>query len=891
MADGPAVHIQFDSGQQHQLVAIEAVLSLFRGQDLASTASSMASMAGNILTQHGLANDLSLAGEEIGSNLLRVQDANEIPGHLRGGLADGAPSTLDFTIEMETGTGKTYVYLRTIFELFRTYGWTKFVIVVPSIAIREGVESSLRLLRDHIAELYDGVHYDAWVYDSRSPARLRNFAQANYPQIMVINIDSFNRPDTNLIFRTQDSMMGEAPIEYLRSTAPVVILDEPQNMESEKSRAAIADLNPLFSLRYSATHLNAYHQIYRLTPVAAYNAGLVKQIEVWSVQEEENTNRPYVRLKAVKAGRRSISAQVEVDVGVDGNLRRKAVTVSVEKNRDLREVSGRDLYEGYVVSEVRSDAVEFENGVVVKEGEEIGPDRDLIQRVQIRTAIAQHLDRELELKGRVGSGQIEPLKVLSLFFIDAVDNYWPADGKFRLWFEEEYGKLAGQPKYAGLSLPPAKEVHGGYFARDRSGAAKDTRGEGVADAEAYELIMRDKERLLSLEEPLRFIFSHSALREGWDNPNIFVITTLNEGRGEIRKRQEIGRGLRLPVMENGLRYAGREVAKLSVVANESYDEFASQLQREIEEETGTEFDRRGIKNGRARRTIELRSDYEEDQAFRDLWELISRRTSYRVAYDTEELIERSVAALKALPSVEATRVRALRSAIDIDAETGVSGRLTGEKAPTAIEARYRMPDLLAHLSESLPVGRSTLAQILVRSERLDQAHTNPQQFIDQVHEAVRDAHADLMVEGIEYEALPEGDGSRFDPGLFAEREATGYVDNLVKVKKGIYTDVAVDSDLERRIAEDLDVREDVELLVKLPGWFEVETPIGSYNPDWAIVKSAVDGGAPIVLVRESKPTRDLHDLRPDERLKVEFGKRHFEAIGADFAVIDDASQV
>ena len=892
MADSPAVHIRFDADQEHQRAAIAAVLDLFRGQETAATASLLSTTGSTVFNEHGLANALSLPAAEVGANLLRVQEANQIPEHLRGELsADGSPSSVDFTIEMETGTGKTYAYLRTVFELFRTYGWTKFVIVVPSIAIREGVESSLRLLKPHFAELYDGVHYDAWVYDSKVPSRLRGFAQANYPQIMAINIDAFNRPESNLIFRPQDSMMGQAPIELLRAAAPVVILDEPQNMESPRAKAALADLGPLFCLRYSATHLHSYHQVYRLTPVDAYNAGLVKQIEVWSILEDENANRPYLRLKEVKAGRRSIAARIELDVGTGPDVRRKVVSATVTKDRDLRVVSGRDIYEGYVVAEIRSDAVDFENGVTLRLGEEVGPDRDLLQRVQIRTAITQHLDQELELRGRAESGQIEPIKVLSLFFIDRVDNYWPADGKFRLWFEEEYRKLSTQPRYAPLSPPPVEEVHGGYFARDRSGAAKDTRGVGAADAEAYELIMRDKERLLSLEEPLRFIFSHSALREGWDNPNIFVITTLNEGRGEIRKRQEIGRGLRLPVMADGLRCLDRQVAKLSVIANESYDEFASQLQREIEEETGTEFDRGRIKRGRERRTLAVRAGYEADPAFRRIWDVVGRRTRYQVAYDSEELIATAVARLQGLPAIEAGRIRATHSAIDIAKDRGVSGKLIGEKAPTAVEAEYAVPDLLSHLAEALPVSRSTLARVLVESDRLEGASVNPAQFVDQVYEAVMGALGELMVAGIRYEPRAGDDEARYDPRLFAEREVTSYLGNLVPAKKSIYSEVAVDSDLERQIALALDLRQDVVLFVKLPTWFEVETPVGSYRPDWAILKRGEEGGETRLLVRESKPTRNLQDLRPEERLKVQFGRRHFEAIGADFDVIDDPSQI
>ena len=886
------VKIQFDADQPHQAAAIEAVLGLFRGQPLAASPLDLFGLGGGVINEFGLRNDLSLAERQIGANLERIQEDNAIPPAARGELDEGgAPASLDFSVEMETGTGKTYVYLRTIFELNRLYGFTKFVIVVPSVAIREGVEASIRLLADHFAELYDGVHYDSWVYDSKAPSRLRSFAQANYLQLMIINIDSFNRPDVNLIFRPQDQMMGEAPIEFLRAAAPIAILDEPQNMESEIAKAALADLHPLFTLRYSATHLHSYHQVYRLTPAAAYNLGLVKQIEVWSVLEDENANRPYVRLKQVKAGKRSISAQIELDVAAPGGVRRKTVSFAMDKQRDLREVAGRDVYDGYAIAEIRTGEVEFENGTTVAEGQAIGADRDHVQRVQIRTAVAQHLDRELEMRRRVSSGEIAPLKVLSLFFIDRVDNYWPADGKFRVWFEEEYERLAAMPKYAELDLPAADSVHGGYFARDRSGEARDTRGGSLADAEAYELIMRDKQRLLSIAEPLRFIFSHSALREGWDNPNIFVITTLNEGRGELRKRQEIGRGLRLPVMDNGLRCLDPSVATLSVVANESYVEFASELQREIEDETGTQFERGNIKEGRSRRRIELRRGYDADPSFLQLWDRISARTRYRVEYDTAALVAAAVERLSSQPKLDPSFVRATHAAVEMDEATGVSGAVIGEKAPVRISDSFPIPDLLSHLSTLLPVSRDTISKVLKASGRLQEAAINPQQFIDQARDSIEGALAEQMVAGIEYtQRRGEGESS-YDPGLFSAAELTGYEENLVPVRKSIYTDVVVDSDLEREIAKALDDREDVVFFIKLPGWFVVETPIGSYNPDWAVVKSGEDGGENVCLVRESKPSRDLNVLRPEERLKIRFGEKHFAAVGVEFDVIDDPSQI
>lgn len=886
------IEIKFDADQEYQHDAMRAVIDLFKGQPLAATQFEIdgSHHAETLFTELGVGNALRVSPEQILANLDEIQDRHDIPESLRGRASDGGLCSMDFSIEMETGTGKTYVYLRTAIELHRIYGLAKFVIIVPSVAIREGVQANLRLLKQHFADLYDGIQYDSYVYDSTKPGRMRQFAQANHLQILIMNIDAFNK-DANKIHQVQDQMMGRAPIEFLRASNPVVLVDEPQNMESETAKRALASLNPLAALRYSATHRNHYHCLYRLTPVDAYTLGLVKRIEVWSVEEDANGNRPHIKVVKVDANTRGVTAQLEVETQTPDGAKSKKQKVSPLS--DLQQVTGRATYDGYVVEEINAQeqTVQFANGVTLRVGDTYGPDKDALQRLQVATAIAQHLDRELDIQRRVNSDQMSPMKVLSLFFIDKVANYWPTDGKIRRWFEEEYTKAAALPKYASLNLPPVEAVHDGYFATDTKGNAKNTSGVSKDDDRAYELIMRSKERLLSTHEPLRFIFSHSALREGWDNPNVFVITTLNETRSEVKKRQEIGRGLRLPVTEDGTRCTDPQVARLAIVANENYEDFASALQKEIEQDTGVTFRRENIGRG-GPKTIAVRKGYQVDPDFVALWERIKHRTRYSVTFSTDDLITKAAAVLAEKPSIAGAYIRAKKSEV-VMSDEGIRGSLVAEKAPVAAQNSYPIPDLLGHLTRHLPVSRATIAKILVQSGRLGDATTNPQQFLDYAQAAIDQTLANLLVEGITYDKIGEGDNAVYEMHLFEERPLRSYVDNLVALanNKSVYQEVPYDSAPEKDVALALDRRDDIKFFLKLPGWFKVDTPIGGYNPDWAIVKTDADGTDRMYLIRESKPHRDPARLRPDERLKVLFGKRHFEALSVGYDIITEASQV
>ena len=590
--------LKFQSDLHYQQQAIHSVVSLFRGQAVKQSNFTVfyGEDAGMIQTDLGIGNRLDLSTNEILKNVQEVQIQN---GLARSESLDG----MNFTVEMETGTGKTYVYLRTIYELNKQYGFSKFVIVVPSVAIREGVYKSLQITSDHFKDLYDRQPLEYFVYDSDKLDQVRNFATATTIEVMIINIDAFRKsfddPDkedkANVIHRPNDRLNGYRPIEFIQQTNPILIIDEPQSVDrTPKSKEAISSLKPLCTLRYSATHVDKYNMIYRLDAVDAYNEKLVKKIEVMSVRSEQSFNLPYIKVVEVKAGK----AKVELDVESKGKVKR--TTKNVKYGDDLFDISGeRELYRHFIVEQIDwtegNESIEI-NGHFLRVGDSIGEiDDDEIKRYQIRKTIEEHLDKELRFNHR-------GIKVLSLFFIDKVANYRDYDkeghavqGKYAIMFEEEYKKLVQKPKYRTLFEDidvdmEIEKIHNGYFAQDKKGKIKDTKGNTQADTDVYSLIMKEKERLLSLDEPLRFIFSHSALREGWDNPNVFQICTLKDSGGTyVSRRQEIGRGLRLAVNQDGERVSDYNVNTLTVMANESYEEFVDNLQKEMEEQTGVTF--------------------------------------------------------------------------------------------------------------------------------------------------------------------------------------------------------------------------------------------------------------------------------------------------------------
>ncbi|OFZ68889.1 MAG: DEAD/DEAH box helicase [Betaproteobacteria bacterium RBG_16_56_24] len=902
--------IKFDSNQQYQRDAMDAVLGLFNGQPLSSGAfefalSDVGSLAG--LTELGFGNQFALDEAALLRNLQTVQQANKLP-------ASDALDGMNFSVEMETGTGKTYVYLRSIFELHQRYGFSKFIIVVPSVAIREGVITSLRLMKEHFQALFGNVAFDSWVYDSKQYSKLRQFAQSSTLQILVMNIQAFVSQASNVIHQDKDQLSGRKPIEFVQAAQPIVVLDEPQNMESPQAKNAIASLNPLCTLRYSATHRNRYNLVYKLDPVQAYDLKLVKRIEVSSVLGDPDFNQPYIQVQSISATKTKVTAKLLIDVNEKAGPQRKSISISAGGVDLLDKSNQRGNYAGYIVDEIRRPSpqsspgggggnrlfpsggkadmfpaadgyVSFTNGLMLNVGQTHGGRGDDVMRVQIRETVREHFDKELRIKKLLPNiaGADARLKVLSLFFIDRVANYAAEDGKIRHWFIEAYKELAVLPKYRDLSPLPVDKVHNGYFAALK-GIAKDTRGDTAADDDAYALIMQDKERLLSPDEPLRFIFSHSALREGWDNPNVFQICTLNETKSEIKKRQEIGRGLRLPVLESGERCFDASINRLTVIANEHYDEFAAKLQTEIEDECGVKFAGR-IVNKKEARTVKLKQGWRLNADFKELWNRIKYKTRYAVEYKTPDLVDRAAKNLAARNKIAPSRISVQKSGIVMSSD-GVDTQLLGiREAETRDYHSINVPDMLGYMQAKTELTRKTITEILIRSGRLNEVQNNPQQFLEQAQQAIEAELHNLMIDGIKYERI---NGQEYEMLLFEAQEITGALTSMIEVDNSIYDAVLFESEVERAFAEAMSTREDIKLFIKLPGWFKIETPIGTYNPDWAIVKQ---DDAKVYLVRETKSTKDQLKLRGSEWAKIQCGKAHFDTLKVGFAHVTSANDV
>lgn len=877
--------LSFESNLSYQQEAIQSVVGLFEGQNIEDSSCSY-NLAGALNMIDGIANKLVLTEEQVLRNLQDVQEQNELP---KSQTLEG----MHFSVEMETGTGKTYVYLRTIYELNRKYGFKKYVIVVPSIAIREGVLKNLQITHEHFQTLYDNTPTRYYVYDSSHISKLRGFATGDNIEILVINIDAFAK-DENIINKPNDRLNGQKPIRFIQSVNPIVIVDEPQNMESEKRIAAIQNLNPLCTLRYSATHRNRYNLVYSLNPVKAYDLGLVKQIEVDSVMEENSLNGAFIALESITPQKTRVTAKLTIDQNTKDGVKQK--TVTIRTGDDLYNLSNeREIYRnGYIVEEIDASngCVVFSSGETLYVGEKHDDQSDEVMRFQMRRTIEEHLRKELRLN-KLG------VKVLSLFFIDRVANYRSYDekgnvlyGKFAQWFEEIYNELIQQPIFQSLNKYSIEQIHNGYFSQDKKGHIKDTNGETQADNDTYNLIMKDKETLLDMNNPLRFIFSHTALREGWDNPNVFQICTLNETKSEIKKRQEIGRGLRLAVNQEGIRVRDRSINRLTVVANESYNDFAKALQTELQEDCGVDFTGR-IKPKRDRVTVHYRKGFEADPAFLEVWEKLKGKTTYRVKYDTAVLIQNAAKAIKEMPVINAPSVRSVKNEVILSDE-GVSANYKGDKLSKA-KSDYIIPDYLNYIQNSTELTRSTIYEILNRSGRLQDIAVNPQLFMDYAVSAIRRVLYDLMIDGIEYRRIS---GAEYEMRLFKDSDLEIYLNDFTfKVNqsdKTIYENyIPLDSTVESRFAQDCENSDQIKLYFKLPEWFKIPTPIGSYNPDWAVV---FEDDKRIYFVAETKdtgtPTIDLNKLHPSEKQKIKCGIANFRIIdGIEYRVVKKVSDL
>ena len=859
--------LQFDPNQSFQLDAIKSIVDLFEGQPLNQSELDFTFSDTSLqFSETGVGNRIVLNDEQILKNLQSVQRQNEI--ELISDKLDG----MHFSIEMETGTGKTYVYLRTIYELNKNYGFKKFVIVVPSVAIREGVIKNLQITNEHFQNLYDKTPVNFEVYDSRKVSNLRGFATNNNIQILVINIDSFAK-DENIINKPNDKLTGKKPIEFIQYTNPIVIVDEPQNMETLIRKKAIENLNYCCTLRYSATHTNFYNLVYSLNPVQAYDLGLVKHIEVDSVVSENDFNDAFISLERVSSTATQTSARIRIIQNTNKGVIKKAVSVKV--GDDLYKLSNnREIYKnGYIINEidVSNECISLSNGDDIFVGESRGGITDEIMKFQIEKTIEEHFKKEriLQKKG---------IKVLSLFFIDRVANYRRYDelgnllkGKFAVWFEEIFNKYSEKIAYKDLIPFPINEVHNGYFAQDKKGHFKDSQkaAKSQDDIDTFKLIMKEKEKLLDSNVPLRFIFSHSALREGWDNPNVFQICTLNETKSELKKRQEIGRGLRLSVNQNGERIFDNNINRLTVIANESYEDFAKQLQKEIEDDCGVSFKGR-IKNKRDRVKVEYRKGFDLDENFKEIWERIKYKTTYRVNYQTSDLIYKASKEIKEIPPITKTVLKSTKTAIKYD-NKGVDFEIKGSKK-IFLENEFLIPDVLNYIQNKTGLTRSTILQILKNSNRLNDVLINPQLFMDFVVQKVKDVLNELIIDGIKYEKIGN---KEYEMHLFEDDEINIYLDKLkfeVKNnKKTIYDKIIpLDSNVEYEFAKECESRDDIEFYFKLPFWFHIKTPIGKYNPDWALIKK---NETKVYFVAETKS--EGQQLLESETQKIKCGKAHF----------------
>jgi type III restriction enzyme len=998
--------LQFDANQIYQLDAVAAVTDLFDGQPQGAPEYTVIDLGnwddgglftGQSRTDLGVGNNLLLAPDKLKDNARLIQHRNDIEiadpdtsleaWELFDAAANIARQCPHFSVEMETSTGKTYVYLRTIFELSRRYGLQKFIIVVPSVAIREGVLKNIEITAEHFRALYNNPPFEHFVYDAKKVSRLRQYAISNMLQILVINIDAFRKNFTgteaeqksNVIYKEMNQLSGRAPIEFVQATRPIVIIDEPQSVDStDKAQEAIRALNPLCTLRYSATHRNPYNLVYRLDPVKAFELRLVKQIVVASATAEGGANDAFVRVEQIDY-KKGIKAKLRIHVQTAEGPKEKSVTV--KNGADLFSVSNEraNYRNGYEVAEINaepgSEFIRFTSGRVMRQGDETGGMRDDVWQVQVKHTVKKHLEKELQLRGR-------GIKVLSLFFIDRVANYrdydgsgQPVKGKFAEAFEAALAEFAKDARYKDLPWIklPFEQLHNGYFAADKPKKGqqqpvwRDTRGDTQADDEVYNLIMKDKERLLSEEEPLRFIFSHSALREGWDNPNVFQICTLNETRSAMKKRQEIGRGLRLPVNQDGQRVFDESVNKLYVMANESYEDFARALQTEYEDDCGVTFgkvpitaiakitrvvegepqpigrqDAEAIKKslveqkmldseGRllpafnpkkpdfkielppqfqelAPTVVDLLASYQIERhirqdkdegvnrlkkevllnpEFQALWDRIKPKTTYRVEFETDELVRRAVAAIKKMEKIEAAKIRVTAGQVGV-VRGGVTTVAISAAEEQVTHRNRPVPDVLAYLQNETELTRSTLVRILKESDRLAEFFADPQRFMDAIANILKHELHRLLVDGIKYERI-EGGGSdaEWEMLLFKNEELVNYL-NALAVNHSVYEYVVYESEVEKEFAKKLDQREDIRLFVKLPGWFEIDTPVGKYNPDWAIIKYDDET---LYLVRETKSTKDFLKLRTSEADKVRCGQKHFETLGVAFSVVVSADEV
>src|SRR5690625_81873 len=994
-----AMKIQFEDNLKYQQDAVDAVVDVFKGQEkLQSNFTVLAPTDQTIGYEAdlGYANRFNLFDRQLVDNTQEIQ--------LRNGLRLSKPQDIDrkklqYTIEMETGTGKTYVFTKSIFELNKRYGFKKFIIVVPSVSIREGINKSLELTDEHFKSLYDNVPYKYFIYDSSNLSQVRDFATSDQIRIMIINIQAFAR-DLNSkskarrIILDYNDRLGAVPMNLIRETNPIVIVDEPQStMSSPLQKEAIQNLNPLAVYRFSATHKEKINLLYKFDAIDAYNDNKVKKIEVASITtQNEVSDGAFVQCMGV-SNKNGIKAKLILDIkGRNGKVSRKSKEVKL--GDDLYEITKLEQYFGYIINEINIEYeyVQFTNGKLIKSGEIVGGVNDReIKRKLIAKTIEEHLDKEVTLNPK-------GIKVLSLFFIDKVEKYRQYDeegnhfnGDYANVFEEEYNRIIQSPKYKSLFNEiidintDVSEVHKGYFSSDKKGKKsnskdkfeffRDTSGSIKADEDTYKLIMKDIERLLSFDTPVRFIFSHSALKEGWDNPNVFQICLLKEmGASEIRRRQEIGRGLRIAVDQTGNRVYDENVNILTTIVNESFVDFVEGYQKELSDDTGIKFgylfiesfntistgidefnqpiyfgqeeseklfnhfiekeyiDRRGkiqdsLKLAVKESNVDLGQEYEEivskqiisrikevagsldiknneekvhvklnkqvylSEDFKALWDSIKYKTIYKVDFDSDELIEKCIDSLNRNILNEKAKLEHTVATISVD-KSGVKAEGEIKKYVEHLETQVNhLPDIITYLQNETDLTRKSLVRILkgIEPRVLNYFKINPQAFIERCIDVINLQKRLFIVDGIKYEKI--GEGAYYDQRLIENEDLVGYLSKyLVESTKSVFQQTLCDSQVEVNLAKEFEMSENISLYTKLPSWFKVPTPLGTYNPDWAIMYNKGDGDQ-LYFVTESKGTTINEFLKPIELGKIKCGKAHFESIGSRMIVAANIEDV
>lgn len=993
--------------QKFQADAAKAVCDVFAGQPYLTPTYMMDRGTGY---QQTLTEELDYTGwsnhkivPELSDGIIlehiqKIQRSNQLAP------SDKLEGKYNLTIEMETGVGKTYTYIKTMFELNKHYGWSKFIVVVPSIAIREGVYKSFEVTQEHFAEEY-GKKIRFFIYNSARLTEIDRFASDSSINVMIINSQAFNAKgkDARRIYMELDEFRSRKPIDIIAKTNPIVIIDEPQSVEGKQTKENLKQFNPLMTLRYSATHKSdsIYNMIYRLDAMEAYNKRLVKKIAVKGITESGTTaTEGYVYLEGINLSKANPTATIQFDFKGATGIRK--VTKTVSEGYNLYPNSGEipEYKDNFVVKHIdgRDDSVEFLNGIKIYAGDVIGKvSEEQLRRIQIRETILSHIERERQLfyKG---------IKVLSLFFIDEVDHYrqyengQQTNGLFAKMFEEEYEDIVSNLqegldeedyiKY--LKSISASDTHAGYFSIDKKsghmidGKIGDKKEKTSDDIDAYDLIMKNKELLLDRDpkrSPVRFIFSHSALREGWDNPNVFQICTLKQSSSEVRKRQEVGRGLRLCVNQDGDRMdsnvLGADVHNiniLTVIASESYDSFAKGLQSEIaeavadrpkkvtaelfidkvikdadgneqviDEDIATSIYESLIENGYVKKG-QLTDKYYEDKAngeieiaeevsdsaedviaiidsiydprimqpenarsnnvelqvdedklampeFKELWSRINAKTVYVVDFDTEELINNSIIALDAklrVPKiyfrVESGSMSQIASKEELESgEAFTRNKSEHYKATISASSNVKY-DLVGKLVDETGLTRKAIVRILqgIQPTVFDQFKDNPEDFIIKASELINDEKATAIIQHITYNALDE----HYETDIFTEPTIKGKLGtNAMKAKKHLYDHIVYDSSNEQKFAEQLDTDANVAVYVKLPDGFYISTPVGKYNPDWAI--AFYEGSVKhIYFIAETKGAMRSMQLRMIEDAKIHCAREHFKTISSENVVYD-----